>query len=137
MLQANELEALKEKLSQYEETQAELEAQLDAYKSEEYDVEAILEEMTALNGKVTALTLGNVSKADGANVVSGEEVVAIAEVNSPLTLTERNQLSAWLEVKLNRKVSLSQQVARPTVQNTAEENANDEELTEENAENIE
>lgn len=137
MLQANELEALKEKLSGYETAQAELEAQLEAYKAEEYDVESILEEMTALNGKVTALTLGNVSKADGTAVVSGEEAVAIAEVSSPLNLTERNQLSAWLEVKLNRKVSLSQQVAKPTALNAADENAGDEELTEENAENIE
>ena len=137
MLQANELEALKEKLSRYETAQTELEAQLEAYKAEEYDVESILEEMTALNGKVTALTLGNVSKADGTAVVSGEEAVAIAEVSSPLNLTERNQLSAWLEVKLNRKVSLSQQVAKPTALNAADENAGDEELTEENAENIE
>ena len=143
MLHENEIETLKEKISEYENQWADLEAQLDAYKAKDYDVDGILSEMKALFDKVETLTFGSVARADGESVDKDGIIVAIVGVNKGLTYDEQKQLKSWLETKFGSEIVFNQQLIRkPTpviADNTQNEAANEgeEESTEENAENAE
>lgn len=146
VLQANELQSLRDKVAEYESTQAELEAQIEEYKSQEIDSDSILTEMKALNEKVSSLTLGRVAT----SYLTGDKVykiMAIVNVTNSLTFPEQKQLAAWLTAKLGSDVQLTQQLAPSIFQGTGANVMNDEideetglEITptaEENAENAE
>ena len=143
MLHENEIETLKEKISEYESQRADLEAQLDAYKAKDYDVDGILSEMKALYDKVETLTFGSVARADGETVNKDGIIVAIVGVNKGLTYDEQKQLKSWLETKFDSEIVFNQQLIRKPVpvisDNSQNEAANEEEQkpTEENAENAE